>query len=324
MKIPVEVLVVICLGVGVLPALTVAPLLAVGAQATLGAVPPEYSLAIWHGLNLPLLMSAIATLGGIGLYLLLLWRFDVHSISDERRGGRDVFEYLLQRLTGFSRALTFGLQNGSLQRYLRLFVLAALVAGAWPFLAREHGAGALETTAANPAVIAVWLIGAAGVLATVLLHRSRFIALIALGVVGLVVSLSFVWFSAPDLALTQLLVEVVSILLMMLALRFLPQEAPSEPRRRRVADAVIALAGGAGIAALVYSVLTRPLTSISGYFLEKAQPEGGGTNVVNVILVDFRALDTLGEITVVAVAGLGVAALLAAGRRAGRDPGGDP
>jgi multicomponent K+:H+ antiporter subunit A len=310
MKIPVEVLVLACLAVGVLPGQTVAPLLALGAQATLGTALPEYSLAIWHGLNLPLLMSATALLGGIGLYLVLLWRFDVHAISDARRGGRDVFEFLLLRLTAFARSVTFGLQNGSLQRYLRLFLLAALVAGAWPFVAGSLGRGPLDATPLDPVVVAVWLIGAAGIAATVLLHRSRFVALVALGVVGLVVSLAFVWFSAPDLALTQLLVEVVSILLMMLALRFLPQDGPPEPRRRRAVDAILSLAAGAGIAAIVHAVLTRPLDTISGYFLEKAQPEGGGTNVVNVILVDFRGYDTLGEIAVLGVAGLVIHALL--------------
>jgi multicomponent K+:H+ antiporter subunit A len=310
MKVPVEVLVLICLAVGILPAWTVGPLLALGAQATVGGPLPEYSLAIWHGLNVPLLMSAIALLGGIGLYTVLYRRFDLHTIDDERRGGRDAFEYLVLRLTSLSRALTFGLQNGSLQRYLRLFVLAALLAGAWPFVHGQYGTGPLAGTAVSPVVLAVWGIGAVATVATVILHRSRFVALVTMGVAGLIVSLAFVWFSAPDLALTQLLVEVVSILLMMLALRFLPQESAPEPVRRRLADGAIAIVAGGGIAAIVYAVLTRPLTTISGYFLEKAQPEGGGTNVVNVILVDFRGYDTLGEISVLGIAGLVIHALL--------------
>ncbi|GAA4411125.1 monovalent cation/H+ antiporter subunit A [Quisquiliibacterium transsilvanicum] len=310
MRVPVEVLVLICLAVGILPAWTVGPLLALGAQATIGGPLPEYSLAIWHGLNVPLLMSAIALLGGIGLYTFLYRRFDLHTVDDERRGGRDAFEYLVLRLTSLSRALTFGLQNGSLQRYLRLFVLAALLAGAWPFVHGQYGTGPLAGTAVSPVVLAVWGIGAVATVATVILHRSRFVALVTMGVAGLIVSLAFVWFSAPDLALTQLLVEVVSILLMMLALRFLPQESAPEPVRRRLADGAIAIFAGAGIAAIVYAVLTRPLTTISGYFLEKAQPEGGGTNVVNVILVDFRGYDTLGEISVLGIAGLVIHALL--------------
>ncbi|MFP5461008.1 MAG: monovalent cation/H+ antiporter subunit A [Gammaproteobacteria bacterium] len=310
MKVPVEVLVLICLAVGILPAWTVGPLLALGAQATIGGPLPEYSLAIWHGFNVPLLMSVIALLGGIGLYTFLYLRFDLHNIDDERRGGRDAFEYLLLRLTGLSRALTFGLQNGSLQRYLRLFFLATLALAAWPFLTRPLASGPLDTAAASAGEIAIWVIGAAGTVATVLLHRSRLVALIAMGVVGLVVSLTFVWFSAPDLALTQLLVETVSIMLMLLALRFLPQDSVTEPVPRRIADGVLALAAGAGITAIVYAVLTRPLTTISGYYLEKSAPEGGGTNVVNVILVDFRGYDTLGEISVLGIAGLVIHALL--------------
>ena len=255
-------------------------------------------------------MSVIALAGGFGLYTFLYRRYDLHSVDDARRGGRDLFEYLLLRLTAFSRALTFGLQNGSLQRYLRLFFLATLVLAAWPFIARPLAGGSLETTAASAGEIAIWVIGAAGTLATVLMHRSRFVALIAMGVVGLVVSLTFVWFSAPDLALTQLLVETVSIMLMLLALRFLPQGSIAEPMPRRLGDGALALAAGAGVTAIVYAVLTRPLSTISGYYLEKSAPEGGGTNVVNVILVDFRGYDTLGEISVLGIAGLVIHALL--------------
>jgi multicomponent K+:H+ antiporter subunit A len=127
----------------------------------------------------------------------------------------------------------------------------------------------------------------------------------------LVVSLIFVKFSAPDLALTQLSVEVVTVVLLLLALYFLPQESPAESSTvRRIRDGVLAVAAGGGAAALVWAVLTRPYETIAGYFLDKSLPEGGGTNVVNVILVDFRGFDTLGEITVLAMAGLGIYAML--------------
>ncbi|MEW6253927.1 MAG: hydrogen gas-evolving membrane-bound hydrogenase subunit E, partial [Planctomycetota bacterium] len=129
--------------------------------------------------------------------------------------------------------------------------------------------------------------------------------------VGLVVSLAFVKFSAPDLALTQLSVEIVTIVLLLLALYFLPQHGAAETSRARAGrDAVIALVAGAGTAALAWAVLTRPYDTIAGYFLDNSKPGGGGTNVVNVILVDFRGYDTLGEITVLALAGLGIVALL--------------
>ena len=132
-----------------------------------------------------------------------------------------------------------------------------------------------------------------------------------LSVVGLVVSLTFARFSAPDLALTQLSVEVVTMILLMLALFFLPQKTPTESsNRRNLRDVVLAGALGLVVASLNYAVLTRDTTPISGFFLENSVPGGGGHNVVNVILVDFRGFDTLGEITVLALAGLAIFKLL--------------
>ena len=130
--------------------------------------------------------------------------------------------------------------------------------------------------------------------------------------------ITFAWFSAPDLALTQLAVEVVTIVLFLLGLRWMPKREPVEHpqvalrawwRRRR--DLGLAVAIGAGLSALSYALLTRhaPL-SISPYFIEQALPAGGGSNVVNVMLVDFRAFDTLGEITVLGIVGITVYALL--------------
>jgi multicomponent K+:H+ antiporter subunit A len=146
---------------------------------------------------------------------------------------------------------------------------------------------------------------------TVALHRQRFIALIVLGVVGLVLSLIFVKFSAPDLALTQLSVEIVTIVLLLLALFFLPQTTPQESSQgRRWRDGTLAVLAGGGTGLLAWAVLTRPYENIAGYFLANSVPGGGGSNVVNVILVDFRGFDTLGEITVLALAGIGIFALL--------------
>jgi multicomponent K+:H+ antiporter subunit A len=139
-----------------------------------------------------------------------------------------------------------------------------------------------------------------------------------LGVVGLALCITFAWFSAPDLALTQLAVEVVTLVLFLLGLRWLPhrreQDAPpalARNRWRRRRDLLLAVGIGAGLSALSFALLTRhaPL-SISPFFIAEALPRGGGTNVVNVMLVDFRAFDTLGEITVLSIVGLTVYALL--------------
>jgi multicomponent K+:H+ antiporter subunit A len=161
--------------------------------------------------------------------------------------------------------------------------------------------------------IAVWAIGVAAAVATVAFSADRLVALVTLGAVGLVVSLAFVWFSAPDLALTQLLVELATVMLMMLALRYLPaHSAPEADDRRRLRDAGIAALAGIGLGALAWAVMVRPADGgLARFFLERTLPEGGGTNAVNVILVDFRGFDTFGELTVMLVAGLVIHSLVA-------------
>jgi len=146
---------------------------------------------------------------------------------------------------------------------------------------------------------------------------------VLVGVVGLVTALTFLSLSAPDLALTQLSVEVVSTVLLLMGLALLPQRSPKETKSiHRIGHAGLALAAGAAMAGIAWVVLTRDFESISWYFLEKSMPVGGGTNVVNVILVDFRGYDTFGEITVLGIAALGVLALME-GMRA-RRPAADP
>ena len=323
-KVPVEVLVIACVLVGIFPGQTIGPLLAVAAGAALGGPLPSYSLALWHGVNAPLAMSVVALGGGIALYVGLHRWLNLHTV-ERGRGGKELFEAALERLVRLAHAVTAGIPRGGLQRFLRLLVLAALAAAAWPFLERGYSTGPASPTAAGPALWTGWLIGVAGALGTVAFVRERFVALVLLGVVGLMVSLTFVYLSAPDLALTQLLVELVTVILMMLTLRFLPLRSPGEPRpRRRIGDAVIALAAGGGVTALVYAVLMRPSEPISAFFLERTLTEGGGANAVNVILVDFRGFDTMGEITVLAVAGLVIHALLQGGHARVAEPGPTP
>ncbi|MCW5721477.1 MAG: DUF4040 domain-containing protein, partial [Devosia sp.] len=140
-----------------------------------------------------------------------------------------------------------------------------------------------------------------------------------MGGAGLVVCLTFVWLSAPDLALTQLLVEIVTTVLILLGLRWLPKRVERNidemgllrAKLRRYRDLALSISAGLGLGLAAYAVMTRQIPEgISGYFLENAYKLGGGTNVVNVMLVDFRAFDTLGEITVLGIVALTVFALL--------------
>jgi len=321
MRAPVEILVVLCIAVGLLPTLTIAPLLAVGAQAALFGGPfaplPPYTLAIWHGFTLPLGMSLAALAGGLALYFGLQRTVNLHRLVQLplwiASGGREAFVRFTEGKLHFARAITAAVQNGSLQRYLMLLALSAIGAGAAPYVEGGFGrAPAVAVTPANAAAMAVWAIGIAATIATVIAFRRRLIALVLLGAVGLVVSLTFVYMSAPDLALTQLLVEMVTIILMMLALKRLPAESAAEAgTARQWRDGAIAAAGGLGIGALTYALITRPFDSISPYFLETAVEQGGGANAVNVIIVDYRGYDTLGEITVLGIAGIVIYTLLA-------------
>jgi multicomponent K+:H+ antiporter subunit A len=314
MKAPIALLVVTCVAVGVFPALTFGPLVHIAATAVLGAPPPEYKLAIWHGLNLPLLMSVVALVGGAAMHWALKHRFKLHLHHPRGWTGRLFFTRAIDELFAIANRITRALETGSLQRYVALTIGSAVVLASWPFLL-GHGAG-LGTgeralLPASPVAWVVWAVLIAAGAALVLGHRDRFYAVVLTGVVGLVTSLTFVAFSAPDLALTQLSVEVVSTVLLLMGLALLPATTPRESSAtRRGRDAALALAGGAGIAWLAWLMLTRDHDSIAWYFLENSVSKGGGTNAVNVILVDFRGYDTFGEITVLGIAAVGVLALL--------------
>ena len=325
MRFPIELLVLACLVVGILPAVTIGPILDVGVRALLGAEAPAYSLAVWHGFTVPLVMSLIALAGGALLYVLLqgFLRRGVEKIPlFPPVDGRRIFDRVLVALSWrWARGLDALLGTRKLQPQLRWALAAALLAGLWPVWQRGLQWGPLPSSEIHPALALAWAVGAVCALGAAWQAKfHRLVALILAGGAGLVVCLTFVWFSAPDLALTQLLVEIVTAVLLLLGLRWLPKRVPfvwtaagaraALPRRAR--DLAIAAASGAGLAAIAYAVMTRPLPDnpISRYFMERAYPEGGGTNVVNVILVDFRGFDTLGEIAVLGVVGLAVFALL--------------
>ena len=321
MRLPVEVLVVLCVLVGVAPALTIGPLLAVGAQAALAGGPyaplPAYQLAIWHGFNLPLAMSFAATVGGVLLYFALQRRVNLHRLGRLpgwiAAGGREAFQFGLDRAVRFATAVTGALESGRLQNYLFLLAAIAVLAGIAPWLGSPSARWPElpELLPVSFGFASFWVVATGATIAAAFVHRRRLLALVVIGALGLAVSLLFVFLSAPDLALTQLLVEFVTIILMMLALNWLPREgAPERAPARKLADAVLAGAAGLGVAIVTLVLLARPSNTIAPYFLENSVVLGGGANVVNVILVDFRGYDTLGEITVLGIAGLVIYATL--------------
>ena len=310
MKVPVEVLVALCVAVGVFPAITVAGLLAVAASATLGGELPEYHLAIWHGFNVPLVMSFIALFGGIFVYSQRRRLFDLWTRLPEV-DAKLVFEGRMQQLGRMASAITGWLQNGSLQSYVAwgvALVAVILLTQMWHLPALSLAAPMLPMD--GVAILCTTMLVASALLTTIM-HRHRVTSIMSLSVVGLMVSLLFVRFSAPDLALTQLSVEVVTMLLLMLAMYFLPVRTKVESSSVRVLrDVLLALITGGGVAVLAFLVMTGETATISQFFMDNSKSGGGGTNVVNVILVDFRGFDTFGEITVLGIAAMGIYALL--------------
>ncbi len=316
MKAPVALLAAICVVVGVLPAVTLGPMVLVAATAMLGQPPPDYQLALWHGLNLPLLLGLSALGLGALLYFTLARGGRLHRLSAQRWFGAFTGLNLFTRGSdGLFRSaglITQKLETASLQRYTALLVAAAIAAAISPFLGGDApGTGTRTLLPVSLPALVVWglLLTACGWLA--LRHHQRFQSVVVTGTVGLVAALAFVTLSAPDLALTQLTVDIVSTALLLMGLALLPQQSPRESSsRRKLRDASLAIAGGAGIAWLAWVMLTRDHDSIAWYFLNQSAVAAGGTNVVNVILVDFRGYDTFGEITVLGIAAVGVLALM--------------
>ncbi|MEE1658262.1 monovalent cation/H+ antiporter subunit A [Microvirga sp. CF3062] len=325
MRFPIEFLVLACLLVGVVPAMTIGPFLATAVRSVLGSDTPYYSLAVWHGFNEPLLMSMIALAGGIILYWLLQRHF-AKGIEGpplmRRLKGQRIFERVLVALSWkWARSLErlFGTQR--LQPQLRLLVGFAVLAALWPLYRQGLEAGLRPGTAFDPAFLLLWIVGGlCAISAAYQAKYHRLAAMVLLGGAGLVTCITFVWFSAPDLAITQLLVEIVTTVLILLGLRWLPKrfEIAGEglslglqARVRRARDLMLALAAGTGMTLIVYAMLTRPIPdTVSRYFVENAYSEGGGRNIVNVILVDFRGFDTFGEIVVLAVVAITIFSLL--------------
>ncbi|MDX6752215.1 monovalent cation/H+ antiporter subunit A [Geminicoccaceae bacterium 1502E] len=310
MWLPVAVLVALVVAIGLFPEQLAGGLVDVATAAVTGAPAPAYELALWHGVTPSLLMSGVAVAGG--LVLLALYR-PANNLREAtpRPEAKRLFDGLIRVSVAAAAQLSDRLQNGSLQRYLAIMLVAAIAVGAVAFAGGVHLPGDRPIQPVTSTAVVLWVLLAGASLGALLLHRNRLMTLILTSLVGLVVSLAFLGLSAPDLALTQISVEVVTTILMLLALNLLPKETPRESGAgQRSRDLGIAVLAGAGVAAAAFAVMTRGFETISDFHLAQAKPGGGGTNVVNVILVDFRGYDTFGEIIVLGIAALAIFALL--------------
>lgn len=316
MRAPATLLAVLCILVGLMPALLVEHIVNSTTRASTQLLQFEGThLAIWHGFNLPLLMSTIALLGGIIFYFSLAKGGKIREIDlDPHLGqfqGKLLFELFLKHLLQASRKIKRKTENGSLQSYLVWIIVFTVFIVALPLFNQGLTTGTRELTHAPIIAIVLWLVLFSACWMMLWFHHERIKAVLISGAVGLVVTMIFVGLSAPDLAQTQITVDVVTTVLLLMSLSLLPQLTPYESSRsRRWRDALIAIGGGIGIGWIAWLVMTRDHNSISWFFNQQSIPLGGGTNVVNVILVDFRGFDTFGEITVLGIAAIGTLCLM--------------
>ncbi|MFT6120608.1 MAG: multicomponent K+:H+ antiporter subunit A [Yoonia sp.] len=305
---PPAILVVLVVAIGVAPFLA-EPFIKVVTASVLGdaADLPKAHFKIWHGFVPALYMSIIAV--GGGLLMLSVFKPALGIWDKARRPeAKHIFDAIIASAVSLSRRIIAPLHDGAFTRYAAIMAVTVVAVGYHAWVTGTVGAPTRSVQPPNFIQIAGWLMLVAATCGMVVLHRNRLLSLILIGIVGLVVSVGFVFFSAPDLAMTQLTVEVVTIILLLLALNFLPNHTPVESSvLRRLRDGSVAVVAGLGAAALSYHYLLRDTVapSISEFHLANSYKGGGGTNVVNVILVDFRGFDTYGEIIV-----LGIAALL--------------
>ncbi len=307
------VLALLSLMLGIFPAWYGASLGAAAASAVMGT-PLQMKLAIWHGINPVLIASVLTLVLGTGLFFALRrWQHGLHELAVrfEPVGPQKMYDLAFNSLMHFAYMQTSVVQNGYLRNYILVIVatMSALVAQPMlqmiPLLQEKVDPGTLHM---SDIVLASVILG--GALAANRI-RSRLAIVAILGSIGISVMLLYVFFGAMDLALTQIMVEALTVILLVLVIYHLPRFVPSSSTGILLRDAFVSIIFGGMMTMLVLmSTTLHPDTAMREFFVDYSYTLGHGRNIVNVILVDFRAMDTLGEITVLSVAGIGVYALL--------------
>ncbi|ADC71263.1 NADH/Ubiquinone/plastoquinone (complex I) [Thioalkalivibrio sp. K90mix] len=282
------------------------------AAASVQGAPVDGYLALWHGINWPLAISAFSLVAGGLLY----WRWEQARRALDwvdraaEYGPEKGYFKMMDGLVWISEWQTRVLQNGYLRYYV--IVIVAMTAGLVGVTAQlfnvSVGTAHFERLQIHEMAIIAILVAS---MLFAVLTRSRLGAVAALGSLGFTVALVYVLYSAADVGITQVLVETLTVILLVLVLFRLPGFLNLSSTALRLRDAGIALVTGGMITLLMLSTMdARLFDSISQYFIEESEPSGYGRNIVNVVLVDFRALDTLGEIFVLALAAIGVYAMI--------------
>lgn len=299
--------------VGLMPFLADRSLFSATATAISGTEMSFY-LSLWHGINLPLILSVATLLSGI---LVFKYWDSIRESSVFKGYGKWAagvpeagYEASVSGMLKAAKWQTNVFQSGYLHVYMvSLIAITALGTG---FTLLYKGSFLMPETTIGFTIYEV-LVGLLMVTAAIAAVRARtaLVAITALGLLGYSVALIYVFYSAPDLAITQFLVETLTVILAALVLIKLPKPVIEESTSVKVRDAIIAGIMGTVITVIMLSVLTFEMDfTLSEYFGENSYTLAHGKNIVNVILVDFRALDTLGEITVLAVAGVGIISLV--------------
>jgi len=299
------------LAAGIAPGFFMDDLVGAAVRSIVG-IPVDPHLHVWHGFNTELLLTGITLLAGASVIIASRrWVTLGQRLSPLAAAGPDrLYDRALVALMAAASWQTRALQSGSLRRYLLIIVLTLCTLFVLTFVRAEMTLSLHDLTPVSaPLAMLSGLIILAALAAT--MSASRLGAVAAMGVVGFSVALLFIYFGAPDLAMTQLVVETLSVVLLVSAFYFLPPFTRRSTWRGRARDLTVAIFAGIVVTLLVLVATGVQLKDpISSYYAETSVPVAHGRNIVNVILVDYRGLDTLGEITVLAVAGIGALALL--------------
>ncbi len=282
-----------------------------GSSDILRSAAPKAS-SLWHGVNLPLILSVITLgLGVVVYYIYPTVSAFFQQLNSLVPRAEDIFDRIMDAMMALAKWQTALFQQQKLSQHTLLFfaVLATALFGQLISLPRAMF-DPLSNVAFYEFGIALLLIGAALVCT---LSRSRLLSIAALGMIGFMTTLVFMIYSAPDVAKTLLLVETLMVVFLALLMRHLPHlnTVPKYSVKRKMVNAVIAGFIGVSVTMLLMAITSQPMeSSVSDFFAENSVPGGHGRNIVNVILVDFRAFDTLGEIVVVVIAGIAAVSLL--------------
>ncbi|MCY2686285.1 putative monovalent cation/H+ antiporter subunit A [Salinimicrobium sp. TH3] len=313
MWLPPVILAVLGLVVGIFPALIDGPLVKPVVDAV-GMAGSEVHLKLWHGFNLVLGLSALTLAVGFVLYLTVK-----PSRSKERGIARLDFIAPLTLITdfgnlfkSFSNWWTRIFQNGFLRNYVSTIILFLVVLVGYSLFTKHDGipidfSSFSRMTYYEMIIMGIMFLAVLFVVGA----RSRLTAVVAMGVVGYAICLMFVIYSAPDLAMTQFSIDTLTVILFVLVLSSLPKYLSISDYRMKAIDGILSISFGVLITLIALEVLSQPVNKeVSNFYADNAYVLAKGKNVVNVILVDFRGVDTLMEISVLTIAAIGVFSLL--------------